>query len=332
MPGIGVVFNPRSGRNLRDPGAALRLARQLGDHGVVRPVRSFEELQRTAEDFKRLDIDVLGISGGDGTNHVTITGFLEVYAPNIALHDAPASPLPQLAFLRGGTMNTVADSVGVQRGRPEGLLGRLIRAYVERATRPLANVERRVMRVQPTGSTPARAHYGFLFGTGAVYGFLAEYYRNGEPSPLVAAKTLARGIGSTLVGGATIRRMAQPFRGSVTFADGSAWPERDYFSIAAATIDQIGLGFRPFHRANQLDGAFHLLGIYATPFQFLRELPRIQRALPMRPGRTYEATPARATIRSTDDTMRYTLDGDLQEHPGALEISTGPKVKIVLVR
>src|SRR5208283_405822 len=170
MPGIGVVLNPKSGRNLRDPGAAVRLARQLGDHGVVRPVRSFEELQRTAEDFKRLDIDVLGISGGDGTNHVTITGFLEVYAPNVLEHDAPRSPLPQIAFLRGGTMNTIADSVGVQRGRPEGLLDRLLRAYAERATRPLANVERRVMRVQPTGSAggAVRAHYGFLFGTGAV--------------------------------------------------------------------------------------------------------------------------------------------------------------------
>src|SRR5476651_731789 len=133
---IGVVLNPRSRRNLRDPGAALRLARTLGDHGIVRAVHSLDDLHRAAEDFKALSIDVLGISGGDGTNHVTITGFLNVYG---------ARALPQLAFLRGGTMNTVANSVGVRRGKPEGLLGRLIRAYAQQALQPLANVQRRVM-------------------------------------------------------------------------------------------------------------------------------------------------------------------------------------------
>src|SRR5258706_13720218 len=112
---MGVVFKPRSRKSQRDPDAATRLARTLGAHGVVREARSIDELHRIAEDFKRLRIEVLGISGGDGTNHVTITGFLHVYA---------GMPLPQLAFLRGGTMNTVANSVGVGRGKPEGLLGR----------------------------------------------------------------------------------------------------------------------------------------------------------------------------------------------------------------
>src|SRR5687767_3479206 len=124
MSGIGVVLNPKSRKNVKDPGAADRLARQLGDHGILRQVGSIDELYRAAEDFKRLDIDVLGISGGDGTNHVTITGFINVY---------DGSALPQLAFLRGGTMNTVASSIGVPRGKPEGLLGRLVRNYAARA-------------------------------------------------------------------------------------------------------------------------------------------------------------------------------------------------------
>jgi diacylglycerol kinase family enzyme len=331
MPGIGVVLNPKSRRNLRDPGAASRLARQLGDHGVVRPVRSIDELHATAEDFKRLDIDVLGISGGDGTNHVTITGFLDVYAPDVRKHDAPVSPLPQIAFLRGGTMNTVANSVGVRHGRPEGLLGRLIRAYAERATMPLANVERRVMRIQPAGGAAGRASYGFIFGTGIVYGYLAEYYRDGDPSPVVAAKTLARSIGSTLVGGEMIKRMAKPFRGKVSLDDGTTWAERDYLTVVGATIDQIGLSFRPFYRSSERDGAFHLLGIYGSAFQLVCDLPRIHQAKPMREGRTYDATPARAIIESADGKMRYTIDGDLHEDDGAIEVSTGPKVKIVLV-
>ena len=313
MSGIGVVVNPRSRRNLRDPLATTRLARQLGDHGLVREARSVDELRRIAEDFQRLHIDVLGISGGDGTNHVTITGFLDVYQ---------GRALPHLAFLRGGTMNTVANSVGIRRGRPEGLLGRLMRAYAERASMPLANVERHVMRIGKD--------FGFLFGTGVVYGFLGEYYRDGEPSPLVAAKTLLRGVGSAIVQGEMIQRMAAPFRGSLTLGDGTEWPQRDYLAVAAGTIAQIGLNFRPFHRFDEKPNTFHLLGIHASPLQLAFELPRIWRAEPMRPGRTDEATVDRVTIRSADGKLRYMIDGDLHEQSGELELSIGPKVKIVV--
>ena len=56
MAGIGVVLNPRSRRNLRDPRAASRLARTLGDHGVVRMARSRDDLARIAEDFRKLKL------------------------------------------------------------------------------------------------------------------------------------------------------------------------------------------------------------------------------------------------------------------------------------
>jgi diacylglycerol kinase (ATP) len=317
MSGIGVVFNPRSRRNVRDPRAARRLADALGDHGVVREARSRDELHRIAEDFKALSIDVLGISGGDGTNHVTITGFLNVYG---------VRALPQLAFLRGGTMNTVANSVGVRRGAPEGLLGRLIRAYAQQAVRPLANVERRVMRIRGDRDL----NYGFTFGTGVVYGFLSEYYAGGDPSPLVAAKTLARGVGSTLVQGEMIKRMARPFRGSVALDGGTVWPERDYLAVAAGTIDHIGLNFRPFYRYAERDEAFHALGIHASPLQFVGELPRIWRAEPMRDGRTYEACERRMIVRSADGTMNYMIDGDLHTSKEEVEVTVGPRVKIVV--
>ena len=320
---IGVVLNPRSRRNLRDPRAASRLARTLGDQGVVREARTLDDLYRIAEDFKKLDIDVLGISGGDGTNHVTLTGFINVYC---------GSQLPQIAFLRGGTMNTVANSVGVRHGRPEGLLDRLLQAYAERASQPLLHAERNVMHIVASDRqrNPASDHYGFLFGTGVVRGYLAEYYRGGEPTPLVAAKTLLRGVGSTIVQGDMIKRMAAPFRGTVDLPDGTRWESRDYLAVAAGSIDQIGLNFRPFRRYDERPDAFHLLGIYATPFQFVRDLPRIWRAEPMRPGKALEAVSGAATISSDDGIMRYMIDGDLHETLGPIELRIGPKVRIVV--
>jgi diacylglycerol kinase family enzyme len=320
VAGIGVVLNPRSARNLHDPGAASRLARALGDHGVLREAASVEELHRIAQDFRKVDIEVLAISGGDGTNHVTLTGFLDVYG---------GAMLPQVALLRGGTMNTVANSVGVGRGRPEGLLGRLVREYAERGALELENVQRHVMRITPC--VGGKAHYGFLFGTGVMQGFLAEYYRNGEPSPLVALTTLARGVGSALVGGETVRRMARPFRGSVTIDDHSQWDERDFLAVAAGTISHIGLQFKPFYRYGERPGSFHLLGIHASPLSFVRELPRIHRGEPMRPGKALEALAGRAVVRSTSGPVKYMIDGDLHEAEGEVEIAIGPRVRLVVV-
>jgi diacylglycerol kinase (ATP) len=314
MAGIGIVLNPRSRKNLKDPKAARRLASTLGDHGVVREARSLDDLYRIAEDFKRLDIDVLGISGGDGTNHVTLTGFIDVYGGNA---------LPQIAFLRGGTMNTVANSCGVSRGKPEGLLSKLLRRYVVRGARPLENVERHVARIGE--------HYGFLFGTGAVRGFLAEYYAGGPPDPVIAAKTLLRGVGSTLVGGEMVKRMCAPFRGRVVFDDGSSWEDRDYLSTAGGTIDQIGLNFKPFYRYAEKPGCFHMLGITASPARFVRNLPRILQGRPMAEGATFEAVVPAATIEARrGERIAYMIDGDLHESGAELRIETGPRVRILV--
>ena len=342
MAGIGVIFNPRSGRNLRDPQAARRLSLALGDHGVVREAGSIDQLYRVAEDFRTQKIDVLGISGGDGTNGVTITGFLDVYQ---------STALPQIAFLRGGTMNTVANSVGVRRGRPEGLLGRLIQAYVERSSRPLRDVERHVLKLRgerslksalqalkdsapaSVAAPPLAEKYGFIFGTGVVCGYLAEYYGAGKPpNPVIAAKTLLRSVGSAIVSGDMIRRMAEPFRGTVELDDGTIWEQRDYLAVAGGTIDQIGLNFRPFHRYAERPGAFHVLGIHTSPMGFVSQMLRVWRAQPMRPGHAFSATTTSVIIRSapSNSPMRYMVDGDLHECDGPLHVSIGPRVRIVV--
>jgi len=73
MSGIGVVLNPKSGHNLRILDAPFVLSRRLAiTASFARPVR-IEELYRIAEDFRRVDNDVLAISGGDGYGHVTLT-------------------------------------------------------------------------------------------------------------------------------------------------------------------------------------------------------------------------------------------------------------------
>ncbi len=186
------------------------------------------------------------------------------------------------------------------------------------------------MRIGPVGEGKGR--FGFLFGTGVVHGFLAEYYRYGAPSPLVAVKTLARGVGSALVGGGTISRMAKPFQGTVSFDDGTTWTERPFLAVAAGTISHIGLQFKPFYRHAELPGRFHMLGIHASPLSFVRELPRVHRGEPLRPGKALEALAARAIVSGADGTVPHMIDGDLHEARGDLEVAIGPRVKLVVSR
>jgi diacylglycerol kinase (ATP) len=145
----------------------------------------------------------------------------------------------------------------------------------------------------------------------------------------VAARTLARGIGSALIGGEMIRRMAKPFRGSVTLEDGTSWEERDYLAIAAGTIEHIGLNFKPFYRYDHRPKAFQVLGIHTSPIEFVQELPRIHKSLPMRSEKTYDALASRIVVRSADGRMRYMIDGDLHESSGGIAVSIGPRVRLV---
>lgn len=282
----------------------------LGDHGVVSAPESLDELTRAAEDFRRQGIEVLAIAGGDGTNHVTLTHFAAVYGD---------SPLPKLALLRGGTMNTVADSLALPKGKPEGLLDRLLRRYLEQPT--METLEQWTLSVE--------GNLGFLWGLGVVPAFLREYYEMGEPSPKTAAITLARGIGSTLIRGEMFRRLSEGVRCEVEH-DAGRWPERDWFAVTAGTIADIGLGFKPFHRAPKAPGFMHLLGITTNAMGFVLDLPRIFRAEGMREDRATDALVTSITIRAPRAPLRYMIDGDIREHPQReMSVRIGRPVAII---
>ncbi len=313
MAGIGLLLNPRAKRHKIDPGLAERLTRQLDGEGVVRSAQTLDELAGVVEDFKRLGIELVAVAGGDGTNHLTISRLAEVY------RDAK---LPYFAMLRGGTMNTIANSFGITRASPEQLLTRYRRAYARRALRPLRFVEPNVLQVGE--------RYGFIFGTGAIYGFIAEYNQREERSPAWAAQVLGRAIASSVVGKGTVARVSQRWEGAVRFDDGSVFPEMSYFTVGASTCGEIGLGFKPFYRSGELPDRFHMLGIHCSTATFIRSLPRIWRGITLGGEHTYEKLTERAVLVPRDGRVPYTLDGDVYEHEGELTVSIGPRIRIVI--
>ena len=306
MPGIGVITNPRSRLNKRNPAAMRKLGYLIGDRGAAAATTSLDDLYRVAEEFKRADIDILGINGGDGTIHHTLTAFVKTYG---------AQPLPMVAILRGGTLNTIANSYGIH-GAPEQLLFELVDKYHNHD--PFDLFDKEILRIGDA--------YGFIFGNGAIYNFLSAYYQTGRPSPTTGARLLLRTVGSSLVGGALARQLTARFHGRVT-VDGVAWAKDDFMAIGAACVEQIGLGFKPFYRWAD-PGGFPILGIHVqSALGLIAELPRVHAGRPMRRHKVIDQVAREVLIEAPS--VDYTIDGDTYSVKGELRLSLGPRLRFI---
>jgi diacylglycerol kinase family enzyme len=308
VPGIGVITNPRSRVNKRDPSRMRQLGYLLGSRGSAEATKSLDDLYRAAEEFKAAGIDILGINGGDGTIHVTLTAFLQVY---------DGAPFPRVAILPGGTLNTIAAGIGI-RGRPQEMLYDVIDRYHQGEDLPTR--ERHVLKVGE--------RYGFIFGNGLVANFLEAYYATGKPSPWTGARVLGKTVASAFFRTGFIKRVFRRFAGRVT-VDGETWARTDFATITGATVPEIGLGFAPFYRCDEQAESFALLGIHCRPVPLILDLPRIWRARPMRRDKTISAVARQAKIES-DEPFSYTIDGDLYEGVKELTLSTGPRLRIIV--
>jgi diacylglycerol kinase family enzyme len=307
LPGIGVITNPRSRVNKRDPAKMRQLGYLLGSRGAAEATKSLDDLYRAAEEFKAAGIDILGINGGDGTIHVTLSAFLQVYG---------SAPFPKVAILPGGTLNTIAAGLGI-RGKPQEMLYEVIDRYHQGEELPV--VECNTLQVGE--------RHGFLFGNGVVANFLEAYYATGKPSPIMGAKVLGRTVASVLFRTAFARKLLKRFVGQVT-VDGEVWARRDFVTVMGGTVPEIGLGFKPFYRYREKADHFPLIGIHCKPLALVRDLSRIHRGMPMRRDKVI-STVAREALLQSDEPFSYTIDGDLYTGATELRLAIGPRLGLI---
>jgi diacylglycerol kinase family enzyme len=300
---IAAIANPRSRKNRRDPSRLEALREQLGGTGEVYAPESLAQLAEVAAIHAADPPDVLAVSGGDGTLHRVFT----------ELVPATGGVLPKTLVLRGGTMNIVADSVGMRLRADRALA--LAQAGGWRTTR------RWLLKIDGR-------KYGFLFGNGIVARFLELYYQKPEPAPADAGWLLARGVASLLVGGPLIRQLTRRFEGTVE-VDGVAMPEDSWVAVAAGTVEQLGLGFQPFYRVPENPGRMHVVGVGGPVSDLAIGLPRVRMGKPLR-GRHHHAAVGSTLLLRGHEPLGYMMDGDF--HAGGTEISVemGPPVDFVV--
>ena len=317
MGGIGVVTNPRSRKNKRNPVTAETLAYVLGERDHFHAPTNLDALAETAARFRAHSIDVLCINGGDGTVHQVMTAMVRAYE---------GEPLPDVAILPGGTMNIVARSVG-NRIRPEEMLEQVVSAY--HGSTSLPGKEIHLLEVDLGDESPKL--YGFISGNGVIPRFLERYYDSREPTPADAAWLLARAAVSAVVGGGFARRVTEPWRGEV-HVDGVVWPHDVWSAVAIGSVEQMGLGFRVFHRLADCPDHFQIVGVGSSVATLAMGLPALRQGRGLA-GRDNYTDIAKEVILVGAPDAPLTIDGDLYRAPtGRVRYTVGPKVTMRLPR
>lgn len=314
MSGIGIILNRNAGKNRAYRGQiGEKLAFVLGDPDSLQQTSSVNEIDRVAAAFRDRDIDILGISGGDGSNHYTLSTFIEVYGDK---------PLPKVAFLCGGTHNAHAASIGV-RGTPEKLLQAIVQKYQTRER--LDSTRRKILRVNDgTG-----VRYGFSLATGFMYRFYQELHIRQDDTPLKVAALIASWFGSYFVRGKKIQEMFRLDPGRITI-NGETLPWEKNNGVSCSAMEKLGLGFTPYPRANETPHTFQAGAFCIRPGSFARIMWNFKRGrIPEHPE--FHCTITDSLELQAEEPVSYVLDGELYHGGPRLEVNTGPQLEIILV-
>ena len=107
--------------------------------------------------------------------------------------------------------------------------------------------------------------------------------------------------------------------------DGSELPWRRLTGVGAATVREVGLGFKLNHRADEDPERFSVLAIHSGALSLAWICAASTRAAGVAPERAYSAVPRACEIDpDTTGEHVYTIDGDLYRADGPLEVGLGP--------
>lgn len=302
---IGVVVNPNALGVRRRPGLPAALERILAGRGRLVETRTPDDLRRAVARFRAEGLEVIATCGGDGTNLSTLTELVRAYG---------RERLPTFAILRGGTVNTVAENLGV-RGRPEALLARLVRAAED------GEVSTRGQDLLEVGG-----RFGFLFAAAMGARFLEAYYGGPVQGPAWAGVLAARTVASSLVTGRFARWLFAPVPVALEVDGRAADGIEGARLLLASTVPDVGIGMKVTWQAGRQPGRFHLVASELSTVKMALQLRRVLAGQPLEGAPHLDVLARRARLRF-DAPQTFTLDGELFRE-SCVEIAIGPRLWI----
>ncbi|SHG96590.1 Diacylglycerol kinase family enzyme [Hydrocarboniphaga daqingensis] len=304
MHQVALIHNPRSRRNR---GLAVRLPAGLTAASPMTPA----ELLASLQDYARREVDLLIVSGGDGTLRDVLGLLPRAYGD---------APLPAIALLAAGNANLVASDVGACMPSRDAYTRLIAAAGAGRWRR---EESRRPIAVQRTGEA---AVLGFFMGLGALN--RATQYNHDH----------IRTGGGASVAITIAASMWQALRGVGDWAQGDPMTLRiddetprtgSRFLFLASSLHNLMLGLWPFWGSR--NGTMRYLDIDAPPPQLARSL------LPLLRGRPTASMLASGAYRSSsahDIEIRSTTPMIVDGEPypaadGCYRLAAGPALRFV---
>jgi diacylglycerol kinase family enzyme len=310
MSGIGIITNPHSKSNKRNPERSKLLSYIVGQEGFQEITNSPEDLKKVAQSFFNQKISILAVNGGDGTLSHTISAFIECYQGKACL--------PKILVLGGGTMNVVAQNLGIH-GTPEYILGKVVE---DLGTGQNLNTKR-LATIQVEG------RYGFLYADGTSATILEEFYRR-KKGFLQAIWLGAYLISSSIIRGRFFRKMIKARQ--IKFHPKPFMPlHHQSLGAYATTLAKLPLGLPMFGKSIRNKDIFRAVTVGIEPEYLVYRF--IQICLFHKPGYRYgkHNFDAEELEIVAESPFRYTLDGEVFTTPtNSITIRSGKLLEFII--
>lgn len=336
---IGVITNPHARKNKLRPGHADELARVVGDAGVVAQTRHLEEIKPALRTFLREDCKYIAVDGGDGALHWVLRSALEVLQEEAFM----GKPLPPLLPTRGGTIDFVAQNVGIT-GNAQTLLA-MLRAQLSQG-HGIDTTDVDTMRIdahvkRANGELAPLRTYGFAVAAGGIgQRFFAKYYQDEDPNPRTIVRVVGNAIAALPVAYTALRHVPPlahfashadiftPTKARVSI-DGVTLPGSAFTGINIASMS-INLGgvFRFFRKADAPGVMTALIGAPAV-LGVVRNLPRMALGKDITGRDVIDRECQELVVTATGgELLAPIIDGEYYRDIAKIEFHLGPKIAI----
>lgn len=292
---IVVIHNPNSKQNLADKNKDKKLERIVRGYATIKKTSDHEEVDIIAEECRKSNTRYLCIDGGDGTSQKALTSFDKIYGKE---------ELPCIVPLRGGTINVIANSVGM-KGNYKSILESLIDHHS--TNRRIGRVKKQILEI----STNDAKNCGFLFANGIVSNFYHSDglgYNNrstGMPSAWKALKLIAKGIYGVVVNN-NISDKIFDFPVISVDIDGKKYEGK--ITLFATSVQNARIVIVPVNRRTK-EGMLQVYGTAMTGRRALEVVARMLAGGSLDVKECMDTQAKQLTIKS-NDMWRYIIEGE----------------------
>lgn len=259
-PRIGVLLNPLSGKNrqgLKNISQTISKYPQAFQQNVQTP----RDIHEALFDFASHKVDLIVISGGDGTVQAVLT---------VLFNHLPFAKQPHLIVLAAGTTNMIAGDVGVS-GDQNRALRRLFQ-WAQTGSGNVTKTQRPVIRLQVPGH---EVKYGMFFGAASISQGIQYYHKNLHNKGLRGfpgiCLTLARYLWTAF---RTPGRSAATCRIEYGL-NRQPLQKENFLLLFVSTLDRLFFGLRPFWGPEK--GLLRFTAVRSSAKYLLRVLPSLAR-------------------------------------------------------